>query len=113
MLYFIVWVVFLLLAIIAVPVASMLDKSKQSAAYADSYDESDPYADPDGAESLDDGGDLEPLEDDGFGGGDDGFGGGGASDGFGDVPEAGEADFGGGGDFGDAELGDDDFAAFE
>lgn len=118
MIFFILWVVFLLFAIIAVPIAAMLDKKKQRAAYGDYHDgaEEEPYA----------GEAEEPMavEDDGFGGAeqveqveqaDDGFGDGGFGDGgFGD------GGFGGDG-FGDAGIpddggfpaADDDFAAFE
>ena len=113
MIFFILWVVFLLFAIIAVPIAAMLDKKKQRAAYGDYHDgaEEEPYA----------GEAEEPMavEDDGFGGAehveqveqaDDGFGDGGFGDGG----------FGGDG-FGDAGIpddggfpaADDDFAAFE
>ncbi|MGB7345435.1 MAG: hypothetical protein WBD20_14570 [Pirellulaceae bacterium] len=99
MIYFIFWVVFLLLAIVAVPLAMMLDgKSRQRVAYGGAYDESV------GDEAMDDGavGDdgLQPLDDDGFGAAE-------AVDDFGAEPIGGDDDFGG------ADFGGDDFSAFE
>ena len=76
MLYFIPWVVFILAAIIAVPIASMMDKKKAGASYIDSAqdDAFDEYSDEDesdeyqqDAEAVDDFG-AEPLPaDDAFG----------------------------------------------
>ena len=63
--YFIAWAVFLLLCIIAVPVASMLDKRKSRPA-SPGFDDSQ-FAD----DNYEQEGDVEPLEDgDAFGGGD-------------------------------------------
>jgi hypothetical protein len=95
MIYFIGWVVFLLLAVVAVLVAMKLEgKSRQSVAYGGGDEPTDEYAD--GLAGTDDN-----LED--------------AGDGFGEAQPA--DDFGGGdlpdgNDFG-GEMGADDFGAFD
>jgi hypothetical protein len=99
MIYFIGWVVFLLLAVVAVPVAMKLEgKSRQRVAYDGGDESTDQHAD--GAAENDDG-ELQPLED--------------AADGFGEaeaVDDFGGGDLGDGNDFG-GEMGAEDFGAFD
>ncbi len=111
MIYFIFWVVFLLLAIAAVPLAMMMEnKARQSVAYDDGTAGDGAVMD---AEAVDADAEGEPQpqepESDGFGAAE-------AADDFGGDPLAGDPMAGdpmAGGDFGGAEFGGDDFSAFE
>ena len=87
MIYFIAWCVFLLIAVIAVPIASMLDNRGSSpSGYDDgSFEDDDMDHANEALGVADDDEDLQPLDegDGGFGGASDGFGD--AGDGFGDA----------------------------
>ncbi|MFK8113846.1 MAG: hypothetical protein AB8B91_16715 [Rubripirellula sp.] len=63
MLYFLPWVLFLLFVILAVPVASMLEKRKMQASYGGGV--SDEFTDVEGGDAPMD---MEEPQEDGFGG---------------------------------------------
>lgn len=60
--YFVPWVVFLVLVIVSVPIASMLEKRKHRAAFADQFDDDD---DEYGAEEAYEEGEAEVVAEEG------------------------------------------------